>query len=227
MSDKLNVARIKKFGKNFEISILPEKALKYKKGEITDIMEVLLVDNIFSNAKKGLVVADKELEEAFKTNDVHKIAEIIIKKGEIQVTAEQRAEEREKRKRRLIDLIHKQAVDPTTNLPHPPTRIEAALDEGKIAIDDHKSIEEQFNEIITKLRPIIPLKIEQKQMIITIPSQFAGKSYQIVKSNSKILQEEWKSDGSWQVTVELPAGMQQEFIDKLNSLTHGEVIVEV
>ena len=100
------------------------------------------------------------------------------------------------------------------------------IEEGKIHLDDHHTLEEQFDSIISKLRPIIPLKIEQKQCVVIIPAIYAGKSYQSVKDGCKVLQEEWKSDGSWQVKVEMPAGRYQDFIDKLNSLTHGEVEIK-
>lgn len=223
---KLSLARIKKFGNNFEISIDPNAALKYKRGEITDLREVLLADNIFSDAYKGQVAAADQLQQAFQTTDTNEVANIIIKQGEIQQTKEHRSQEKEQKRKKLIHLIHKQAIDPRTNLPHPATRIEAALEQGKINLDDHKTIEEQFDEIISKLRPLLPIKIEQKQLVIIIPSQFAGKLYQIVKNNSKLLKEEWNSDGSWKIKVEIPAGFQHEFIDKLNAVTHGDMEIK-
>lgn len=222
---KLNLARIKRFGNTFEINIDPEAALKYKDGEISDLNEVLLADNIFADAKKGQIAPNDQLEEAFKTTDVAKIADIILKEGEIQDTSERRAEEREQKRRQLINMIHKQAIDSKTGLPHPPARIEAAMEEGGIQVDDHKTTEEQFDEIIAKLRPIIPIRIEQKELSITIPGEFAGKLQQFIRNN-KLLQEDWTADGSWKVKIEIPAGMALEFIDKLNSLTHGQAIVE-
>ncbi len=226
MSDKINVARIKKAGNTFEINIDPDKALAYKKGELSDVNEVLLADDIFADVKKAEVASDAELQAAFETTDTATIADIILKKGEIQLTSEHRAEEREQRKRKLIHLIHIQAVDPKTNLPHPPARIEAALEQAKVHIEDHKTVEEQFDGIVRKLRPIIPIKIEQKELTVIIPSTYSGKSYNVLHSNAKVLSESWLTDGSLQAKVELPAGLVQDFIDKLNSLTHGQVRVE-
>jgi len=221
---KLSLARIKKFGQNFEISIDPDAAMKYRAGEV-GIDEVLLVDDIFTDAKKGLKATDNELQKVFQTTDTEKIAEIILKSGEIQSTAEQRSGERDQLKKKLIHLIHQQAIDPTTKLPHPVTRIEAALAEGKVPIDYNKSAEDQFDEVVKKLRPIIPISIEMATLTITIPSQYSGKAYNIVSSGSKILKDTWNGDGSWTVSVELPAGMKPDFVEKLNSLTHGEVSI--
>lgn len=224
---KLNLARIKKFGHNFEISVEPDSAIKYKKGELTDLREVLLAENIFTDAKKGLIAPQDLLIEAFKTTQMEKIADLILKEGEIQATSEHRSQEREQLLKKLIHLINRNTVNPTTGLPHPPTRIEAALEQGKIHPDYNKTVEEQFEDIVDKLRPIIPLKVEQKEIVVIVPSQHSGRLYQFVKDNSKMLKEEWLNNGDWKVKVEVPAGFQQEFIDKLNSLSHGEMIVEI
>jgi len=226
MAEKLNLARIKKFGNNFEISVDPDNALKYKRGEISDLREVLQADNIFTDAHKGLVVPQEQLEQAFQTTDVQKIADIIIKQGEIQLTTEHRSQEREQKRKKLVHLIQKQAIDGRTNLPLPPNRIELALEEAKINLDDHKTVEEQFDDVISKLRIVIPLKIEQKILTIIIPAEYTGKSYTFVKNSGKFLKEEWNSDGSWRVKIEIPAGIQVELIDKLNAITHGDIQIE-
>lgn len=223
---KLNVARIKKFGNNFEINIDPEAAIKYKRGEISDLNEVLLADNIFSDAKKGEIASDNDLQQAFKTTNTSEIAKIILSEGEVQATAEHRAQEREQKRKKLINLINTMAIDPNTNLPIPATRIENALEEGKIHLDDNKTVEEQFDDIISKLRPILPIKIEQKQLTLEFPAQFSGKAQGPVRKY-QIIKEDWTSQGNWKVQIELPAGLMQEFIDQMNSLTSGQVVVEI
>ena len=51
--------------------------------------------------------------------------------------------------------------------------------------------------------------------------------YRWVKDNSKMLSEEWLNSGNWKVTVEIPSGFFEEFVDRLNSMTHGSVAVEI
>lgn len=222
----LTVARIKKEGKTFEISINPDAAVKFKRGQLQDLREVLLADNIFTDAKKGLLASQQELQQAFRSMDTEKIAAIIIKEGEIQETAEQRQKEREQREKKLIYLISRNAADPKTGLPHPPERIKAALEQGKIHLDDYRPVEEQFDDIIRKLRVVLPLKIEQKKITLTIPAQYARRIYGEVSRLATIVKQDWQQDGGWKATVELPAGLYQEFLDKMNSLTHGSVVVE-
>ena len=170
MPPKITLARLKKFGQTFEISVDPDKALFYKKGQITDLDEVLHADNIFLDAKKGMVAPQAELEKVFKTTDTQKIADIIIKEGEIQFTAEHRQLEREQKIKKIVYLIHKQAIDARTGFPLPLERIEGALVQAKVHLDENKPVEEQLEGIITKLRPILPIKIEQKRISITIPA---------------------------------------------------------
>ncbi len=226
MSEKISLARLKKFGKNFELSVNPDSALAYKRGEISDLNEVVLAEHIFTEARKGLIAPTAELEKIFKTSDFNKIADLIIKEGEVQATSEHRNKEREQKMKQLIELIRRQAVDSRTNLPIPATRIEAAFEETKVHLDEHKSVEEQFPEILSKIRVVLPIKIEQKKLTITIPSQFSGKLYPVIHAY-KVQKEDWLNNGDWKVVLEVPAGMVQEFIDKLNSITSGQVVVEI
>ena len=222
---KLNLARIKKFGKTFEIPVDPDKALEYKSGN-ADLREVVLADNIFIDAKKGQIASSNELEQVFKTTEFNEIAEIIIKEGEIQLTSEHRSKEREQKFKQMIELIRKQAVDPKNDLPHPAARIEAALEEAKVQLDYNKSIDEQFDDVLSKIRVVLPIKIEQKEMTITIPASFSGKMYPVVHQH-KVVKEDWLGNGDWKVVCQVPAGLAQEFIDKLNSITSGQVVIEI
>ncbi len=82
-------------------------------------------------------------------------------------------------------------------------------------------MEEQLDDIIKKLRPIIPISIQKKVLVIKIPAQYTGKAYSL-KTGVNVMKEEWANDGSWLLQVELPAGLVEEFSNKVNSITHGE-----
>ena len=43
----------------------------------------------------------------------------------------------------------------------------------------------------------------------------------------KVMKTDWKSDGSLESTVEIPAGIIDEFFSKLNGLCHGEVFSKI
>jgi ribosome maturation protein SDO1 len=48
-----------------------------------------------------------------------------------------------------------------------------------------------------------------------------------LNSLGEVKKTNWLSDGTLIAELEIPAGAQQEVIDKLNSLTKGEVEVKV
>ena len=60
-----------------------------------------------------------------------------------------------------FDFIAKNAMNPQTQTPHPPLRIETALSELKIQIDEFKDIPTQVNEILPRLRTILPISLEK------------------------------------------------------------------
>ncbi|MBU3941689.1 MAG: ribosome assembly factor SBDS, partial [Nanoarchaeota archaeon] len=76
-------------------------------------------------------------------------------------------------------------------------------------------------------RIILPIKFEIDEIEIKIPASYAAKMYSVVKSFSKIIKDEWLNDGSWKCFVEMPAGLKQDFFDKLNSMTHGEIETKI
>ena len=63
--------------------------------------------------------------------------------------------------------------------------------------------------------------------MIKIPAQFAGQSFGIVKQFAKILKDEWQNDGSLHLMVEIPAGLQNDLMDKLSGITKGEAEVSI
>jgi len=221
MSEKFTVARLTRENEHFEILVKPNKALDYRNGKIPGISEVLAADIIFSDANKGTKVSEEAMKKAFKTLDPLKIADEIIKKGTLQLTTDQRRKMVEDKRKQVIDFISRQAVDPKTNLPHPPMRIENAMEQIRYPIDPYKSVEEQAKDIIKLLRPILPLKVEQVKVAVKIPAQYSSSAYGTIKTLGSIKREEWRGDGSWYGELELPAGAYASLLNKLGDATKG------
>ena len=219
--DDAVVAKLKIGANVFEILVDCEKALELRKGKSIDLDDILVTYDIFKDVKNGEHASD--LLKFFKTENKKEIAKRIIMEGEVQLTTEYKKKLRDEKKKQIINNIYRNAVDPNTNLPHPPQRIEMALNEAKVNIDEFKPVEEQLKSILPKLRVILPLKYEMREIAIKIPGAYAGKCYTILKQYGKLLKDEWQNDGSLVAVVEIPAGIQEEFFDKLNGLAHGEV----
>lgn len=217
-------ARIKKGGKNFEIIVDLDKALKFKKENEGNAPGFLEIDEIFTDSKKGFKASDEDLNKAFGNSDPYKVSEQIVKSGEILLTKEYRDEEREKKVKQAVDLIAKSAIDPQTGNPHTAERIKSAFEQAHINLKN-VPIEEQVQEIVEKLSKVIPIKVETKRIKIVIPAVYTGKAYGIVNPHKE--NEKWLENGDLQVIVNVPAGTQLfSFYDKLNSVTQGSVVTE-
>ncbi|TFF85385.1 MAG: ribosome assembly factor SBDS [Promethearchaeota archaeon] len=243
------IGRLENSGRTFEMLMDPEKAWeakKYIREEINKRLkegkkrsrltpkEIINDPNItlelifesfivFEDLKRGKKATDGDMEVVFGTTDGKEIGGHILLDGDIQWTRSQREEEREKKLKQIINIISKNAINPQNNKPHPPERIEKAIEEADVKIDLMRNAEEQVDDVVKKIRTIIPIKMEQIEMAVKIPTSYTAKGYNIVAQFAQIKKEEWQSDGSWVSVISMPAGLQMELLDKLNKLTHGRV----
>ncbi len=223
--DDAVIARIKKEGKTFEILVDPEKAREFKEGK-TSIQEALVVEDVFTDSAKGIRASREELKKLFGSDDVFEVAKTIILKGEIQLTTEQRRKMKEEKLKRIISFIAKNAIDPRTKLPHPPQRIEKALEEAKFNVDIFRSDEVEIEEAIKAIKKVMPIVLEMEEVAVRVPAQYSGKIAGMLKQY-KTLKEEWLNDGGLAAVVRLPGGQVADFIDKISKATHGEAEVKI
>jgi len=223
MSDRYTIARLTHDGDHFEILTKPDPALAYRLGKTTTVSQVLAADIIFTDAGKGTKASEERLQAVFGTIDPVKVAEVILKKGTLQLTTEQRKQLVEDKRNQIVSFISRECIDPKTNLPHPPLRIEQAMKQIHFSIDPSKSVEEQSKEIIKLLRPIIPLKMEKITVAVRIPAEHASKAYGSVKGYGTLKKDQWQADGSWIAVVEMSAGSYGPFLDTLGKITKGNL----
>ena len=174
------IARLEYFGEHFEILVDPEMAADFKRDEAIEMQEILAVEEIFKDAKKGDKASEEAMIKAFNTTDILDVAATIIRKGQVQLTAQQRKEMTEEKRRKIVATITREAINPQTKLPHPARRIEIAMEESKIHIDPFKSVDEQVNTVLKAIRIKIPIRFERVQVAIKIPGDFSGKVYNII-----------------------------------------------
>lgn len=225
--DEAVIARLSTHGSTFEVLVDPVLALDLKRGEDVDMSKVLAAETIFKDSKKGERASEEHMGSIFETDDPVEIAKKIIKKGEIQLTTQQRRKMLDDKKKQIVNHIARNAINPQSGSPHPPSRIEKAMDEARVQIDLGKTVEEQVSKILKELKPIIPIRFEEKSIAVKIPGQFAAKAFSIVKSYGDVKKEEWLDDGSWAFLIDIPAGMAEEFFNDLNALTKGEVETKI
>ena len=215
------VARLKVGKLDFETMVDLDCAMKLKKGIAVNIADVIRDNFVYTDLKKGMRAGKAELELSFGTTELATIVDRIVKKGMIEVTQEFRDEALENRKKQLVDFLSRNAINAQSGRPYTPEMIESALKQSGVKIEN-VPVEKQLGKILEGLKRVIPIKIETKKLRIRIPAEFTGRIYGLLQENKE--KEEWLSDGSLEVILNIPVGLQSDFYDKLNSITHGAAI---
>ncbi len=215
------VARLVHGGNHFEVLVDPAAVQAIKDGKTLDLHDHLAQDQIYKDARKGDKISEEFLEKQFHTSDVYAIALEIIQKGEVQVTTEQRRTLAEAKRRQIVDYIARNAINPQTNAPHPPARISAAMEEVKFHVDPFRPAEAQVEELLQRLRPLMPIRLERVKMRVHVPGQYYPRIIGELRAAGKVLSEEWGTDGSFGCILEIPGGLQQDLAERLRARTKG------
>ncbi len=224
--DKAVIARYKKGEKHFEVLVDPYKSREFKQGKKIEVDDLIAAPDIFLDSAKGKKAPEEDLMQVFGSTDYKKIVPVILEKGEIQLTTEQKREMQEERKRQILGLISRSAVDPRTHTPHPLNRLEKVFNETHYHVDIFKSPESQVDEVLKLMKKILPIKMEVVTIAVHVNAMQAGKAVGYLHT-LKRLKEQWGDDGSYYCIIELPAGLQPDFEDKINKITHGEAEFKV
>ncbi|MGC8885216.1 MAG: ribosome assembly factor SBDS [Candidatus Nanoarchaeia archaeon] len=222
-----NIARLKKGGENFEIVLKdPDKALEFRQGKEIDPREFLETYDVWKDAKKGEKQSSAKMLQWLGTEDPIEAAKIILRKGELSLTEEQRKRFYELKRKKIIEYIHQNAADPRTGLPHPIQRIELAMEQAKVHIDAYQPAEAQLESVIKQLQSVLPLSFEKARFTVYLPARHTGSAYSALKKKYSLFDEEWQNDGSVKFKMECPAGLKTEIWSFINKLTSGEAIIE-
>jgi ribosome maturation protein SDO1 len=227
--DEAVTARLESHGQRFEVLLDPDAALAIKRGEFDgELEEVIAAEDVFEDASRGDRPPESALEEVFDTTDPMEIIPEVVRRGEIQITAEQRREMQEQKRRQLINKIARNAVNPQMDdAPHPPERIERALEEAGFRVDPMEPVESQVDDALDALRPVIPIRFDEVVMAVRLPAEYAGSGQAQIRQFGELEREEWQNDGSWVGVVRFPAGLQNEFYDLANEVSSGEADTRV
>lgn len=227
--DEAVTARLESHGARFEVLVDPDAARAIKNDSFEgDIRDVIAAEDVFENASRGDRPAADDLETVFGTTDPLEIIPEVIKRGEIQITAEQRREMQERKRRQLITQISRNAVNPQMDdAPHPPERIETALEEAGFRVDPMESVESQIDDALDALRPILPIRFDEVTVAVQVPPEHAGSAQSTLRGFGELLEEEWQGDGSWIGVIKFPAGLQHEFYELVNEQTSGEAETKI
>ena len=214
-------ARFETGGNRFEILIDPEAAQQYKEGEEIDWEEAIAADGIWNDSSKGDRAPEKLVNDTFGSLDLIDIYKKILTEGSIQLTSQQKKEMVEQKRKRIISHIAANAMNPQTGGPHPPQRIENAIEEIRYSVDPIESDEKQIEKIVSKIKLLIPISFDKIRVAVKIPAIHVGKCYGQLSGLGSIESEEYQKDGSWIGIIEMAAAAQTKLEDLLGSVTKG------
>ena len=220
------LARLEKGGKRYELLVDPEMVDDFKNDpESIQLDDFLAMDEVFHDARGGERPAEDAIMKVFGTLEILEITKIILDKGSIQLTTNQRKAIVEKTRQKIVHHIHSQSIDPKKKSPHPITRIEIALEESRYSVDPFKKLETQIQEAIDKLRPILPLSFETVRLAFKIPGSGYGGAQRLLRNYH--VKDGWLEDGSWACVVEIPAGMKGEIIGQIMKVSSQSEVKEL
>ena len=215
------IARYETGGNRFEILIDPKEAQRYSEGDEIDWEEAIAADGIWNDSAKGDRAPEHLVNDTFGTNDLIEIYKKILNEGTIQLTSQQRKEMVEQKKKQIIAHVVANAMNPQTGGPHPPQRIENAIDEARFSVDPMETIEKQVEKLIKSIKMLIPISFEKVKVAVKIRAIHVGKCYGQISSLGNIESEEYQKDGSWIGIMEMSAASFVKLEDILGSLTKG------
>ncbi|MDP7282659.1 MAG: ribosome assembly factor SBDS [Candidatus Undinarchaeales archaeon] len=220
--DKAVLARFSQGGHNFEIYVDPVLAVKLKDSDPNvSVRDVLAANEVYKDARQGDKASETIMQDVFGTSDVEKVAYEIITKGSVQLTTEQRKQMVDEKKRAIIAIIAREAYNPQTKTPHPPQRIETAMDEARVSINPSVKAEDQVEKIVQDLKPLIPISMERLKIEVIVPPEYTGKVYGMLKHHS-LEKETWDDNGFLKAIVVIPAGLETDFYDEIQNETKGQ-----
>jgi ribosome maturation protein SDO1 len=224
--EKAVTAKFSSGGQKFEILVDADKALEFRRGKEIDMNDILAYPVIYRDVRSSEAAPSQDLQKAFGTTDVFKIAGKIIKEGEVQLTTDQRRHMVEQKKNQIAAIISKRGINPQTNTPHPIQRILNAMDQKGVNIDPFIDAEMQVDKIVNIIKLLLPIRFQKVTMQVKVPMQYSGKIYGILKESGSVKQEQWLTDGL-QLNMEILAGVQDEVTEKIANLTHGNFELKV
>ena len=222
--DEAIIAKYEYCGEHFEILVDPDLAAEFRNpdGQDVAIEDLLAVEEIFKDSKKGDKASEEAMLKIFETTDPIGVSKVILEKGHVQLTAEQKRQMQEDKRRLVINKISREAINPQSGLPHPAQRIENAVNEAKVKFDPFVSVDQQVQTALKAIKPLIPIRFEKVKVAVRLPGSSAGGAYSAIHHFGGILNEEWQQDGSWIGIVEMPGGLQDDFAAKMAEISSGE-----
>lgn len=152
--------------RGLEILCKPGSILPYRNGKMQMSDVVMTGDNIYKDVKKGNIASDKDIIKAFGEKlELTNAIEIMLQKGDFQMTTKERQELNQKRRLKLLEYFHHNYVNPETNFPHPLSRYETVFNQIKAKVNYEMPFDKNCEEIRKAIIGILPIKPKTSNVV--------------------------------------------------------------
>eukprot|EP01084_Bolivina_argentea_P024362 45406_1 len=121
------------FNITLELLTYPGSICKYRNGKL-GINEVLMVENIFVDIKRGKIAKISDIKRVFKTTNIDECYRIILDEGMIQISTTNI----HKHKTDIIQYIHDHFTEPITKQKYSKKSVQKFITRNHINVDDNK-----------------------------------------------------------------------------------------
>ena len=176
--------------KHFEIACYRNKAVNWRNGLEEDIGEVLQIEEIFENASHGVMAKKADLNKYFPNKNKREIIEIILERGELQVTDKEREVQLSNLMADVVKIIVEKCVHSVTQRRFTPDTIRLAIREIHFPLKLDQPAKKQALDCIKMLQQRYKIARGLMQIRITVDEE---KAQQLQGKLEKVGVREYKS----------------------------------
>lgn len=228
------IVRLKVNKEKFEVACYKNKIKQYREKIENDQNEVLQISEIFTNAVKGDKANKKLLEKIFPNMTKQQIIDLILNKGDIQVSEKERESNLSNIKNDIASIITEKTFNIETGKPFTQNEILQAMNCIGANIKDTEDAKKQALKYIKDIQEKKVLNIERRFMKISFSSSNDNKIEDVnellnyLKSiNAKYDENEYINyKENYQSGNKLICLVQPNFYKEISNKFEGRFIIE-
>ena len=215
--------RYKKNGEMFQVLVDFDKLKEFqKKTEEISVYDVLADTKIFKDQKKGEIASTNILEKIFPNTTEEQILKEILLKGECQIPTSYINKLREEKKLQVINYIAENAINAQTKGKYTMSMIDSEINKLKFNFEPEKPFEQQAKDVLTLLKKVMPISLEEVIIEISIPPMYIGAFYGPFRKLGKVLKEKYDSDSNLILEIKTTESSADKICDYVKNNTNSE-----
>eukprot|EP00667_Euglena_gracilis_P006322 EG_transcript_6367 len=169
--DNISIVSMERGGKHFEVACYRNKVTDWKSGVEKDLANVIQVERVFVNVKKGEFAAKSDLQRIFPGKEEMEIIQEILGKGVSQVNTMEREFHRDKLFKQIAHTAAEMSVDPWYHRLYTGRIIEKAMDQFGYSLKPAVPVKAQAIEVIRFLKAEgMPIERASMKFVVDFPT---------------------------------------------------------